>query len=130
MQTNSNLQNIHRKVDEIEAGLLRFQYNDNQVTLHVKAKGDGGNLIYCDFADKADHKKIVPGKVSLIQKSDKNYLYIAGEIEKKSPGNKQPLSIRIIRACWFILKSKGSVSWLQEKYIYDTSKGNELELAS
>ena len=130
MQTNSNLQNIHRKVDEIETGLLRFQYNDNQVTLHVKAKGDGENLIYCDFADKADHKKIVPGKVSLIQKSDKNYLYIAGEIEKQSPGNKKPLSIRIIRACWFILKSKGSVSWLQEKYIYDISKGNELELAS
>jgi hypothetical protein len=130
MQTNSNLQNIHQKVDEIESGLLRFQHDDSQVTLHVKAKGDGKNLIYCDLTDKADYKKIVPGKVSLIQKSDKNYLYIAGEIEKQSPGNKQPVSIRIIRACWFILKSKGSVSWLQEKYIYDRSEVNELELAS
>lgn len=130
MQTHSNLQHIHQKIDEIGVGLLRFQHNENPVTLHVKAKGDGGNLIYCDFADKADHKRTVPGKVSLIQKSDKNYLYIAGEIEKQSPGSKQPLSIRIIRACWFILKSKGSVSWLQEKYIYDISEVDELELAS
>jgi hypothetical protein len=129
MHTNSNLRNIHQKVDEIEAGLLRFQHNDNKVTLHVKAKGDGENLIYCDFADPSDKNKI-SGKVSLIQKSEKNYLYIAGEIEKQSPGNKQPISIRIIRACWFIMKSKGSVSWLQEKYIYDRSEINELELAS
>lgn len=130
MQTNSNLQNIHRKIDEIETGLLRFRHNDNQLSLHVRAKSDGENSIYCDFADQADLKKVVPGKVSLIQKSDKNYLYISGEIGKRAPGNKKTFSIRIIRACWFILKSKGSVSWLQEKYIYDISKDNELELAS
>jgi hypothetical protein len=130
MQTNSNLQNIHKKVDEIERGLLRFQHDDNQVTLHVKAKSDGENSIHCDFADNADLKKVVPGKVRLIQKSEKNYLYISGEIEKQAPGNKKTLSIRITRACWFILKSKGSVSWLQEKYIYDISEGAGLELAS
>lgn len=130
MQSNSNLLNIHKKIDEIETGLLRFQHNDSQVSLHVKAKSNGQNSIHCDFADKADLKKIVPGRVSLIQKSDKNYLYISGDIEKQAQGNKKICSIRIIRACWFILRSKGSVSWLQEKYIYDISGRTELELAS
>ena len=132
MHTNSNLLQIHKKVDEIQTGLLRFQHNDNQVSLHVRAKSNGENLIYCDFADRTDLKKIIPGKVSLIQKSDKNYLYISGEIdeiEKHGTGNKKTFSMRIVRACWFILKSKGSVSWLQEKYIYDIS-ATDLELAS
>ncbi len=130
MQIDSNLQYIHQKIDEIEAGLLRFQHNDNQLTLHVKAKTDGTNLIHCDFADHTDRKKIVPGRVSLIQKSDKNYLYIAGDLETGTKGNKKTCAIRVIRACWFILKSKGAVSWLQEKYIYDNSQVVELELAS
>lgn len=130
MPSNSNLLHIHKKIDEIETGLLRFQHNDNQVTLHVRAKSNGENLISCDFADKADLKKIVPGKVSLIQKSDKNYLYISGEIEKQNTGSKKTFSMRITRACWFILRSKGSVSWLQEKYIYDISGNTELGLAS
>ncbi len=130
MRTNSNLENIHRKIDEIETGLLRFRHNENQHSLHVRAKSDGENSIFFDFADKDDLKKVVPGKVSLIQKSDKNYLYISGEIEKRVPGNKKTFSIRITRACWFILKSKGAVSWLQEKYIYDISEGDGLELAS
>lgn len=129
MPANSNLLHIHKKIDEIETGLLRFQHNDNQLSLHVRAKTNGENSIHCDLADRADLKKIVPGKVSLIQKSDKNYLYISGEIEKQGPG-KKTFSIRIIRACWFILKSKGSVSWLQEKYIYDISGNTGLGLAS
>ncbi len=107
MHPNSNLQSIHKKIDEIKAGLLRFHQNDNQVTLHVKAQICGENSIHCDFADKADLKKIVPGRVNLIQKSNKNYLYISGELEKPNPGNKKTCSIRIIRACWFILRSKG-----------------------
>lgn len=130
MNTNSNLLQIHKKVDEIQTALLRFQRNDNQLSLHVKAKSNGKNSIHCDFSDKADLKKIVPGKVTLIQKSEKNYLYISGEIEKQVFGNKKTFSIRITRACWFILRSKGSVSWLQEKYIYDISENDALELAS
>lgn len=130
MATNSNLLHIHKKVDEIETGLLRFKRDNSQVSLHVRAKSNGENLIRCFFADKADLKKIVPGKVSLIQKSDNNYLYIAGEVDKQSAGNKTIFAIHIVRACWFILKSKGSVSWLQEKYIYDISQITELDLAS
>ena len=77
MATNSNLLHIHKKVDEIETGLLRFKRDNSQVSLHVRAKSNGENLIRCFFADKADLKKIVPGKVSLIQKSDNNYLVSA-----------------------------------------------------
>ena len=73
------------KVDEIQTGLLRFRHNDSQASLHVKVKSSGVNSIHCVIYNQADLKKMVQGKVSLIQKSDKNYLYISGEIEKQAP---------------------------------------------
>lgn len=130
MHTNTNMHQIHKKVDEIENGLLRFQHDNKQVSIHVKVKSNGVDSIQCECSDRTDVQKLVAGKVSLIQKSDKNYLYISGEIEKLPPGNKKIFSIHVTRACWFILKSKGSVSWLQEKCVYDISEVDALELAS
>ncbi|MEP7376323.1 MAG: hypothetical protein ABI675_23200 [Chitinophagaceae bacterium] len=131
MHTHSNLLHIHKKVDEIETGLLRFQHNDNQVSLHVRVKSNGNsNSIDCFIADNTDIEKLVNGPVTLIQKSDKNYLYVSGKIERPAGKNNKLFPIRILRACWFVLKSKDSVSWLQEKYIFDISQNTELDLAS
>jgi len=130
MHNNPNLLQIHRKVDEIKSGLLRFRQNDCQASLHVKVKISGINSLHCVMTNQADLNPMVPGIVSLIQKSDKDYLYISGEIENQLPQNKKTFSVRIVKACWFILKSKGAVSWLQEKYIYDSTQVTELGLAS
>ena len=131
MNISQNLGQIHRKIDEIKVGLLRFHDNDTLVSLHVRVKSNGScDSIDCFIGDNADIKKLVNGPITLIQKSDKNYLYLAGKIERPDDKNNKIFSIRILRACWFVLKSKDSVSWLQEKYIYDISQATELELAS
>jgi hypothetical protein len=131
MHISQNLGQIHKKIDEIKVGLLRFPDHDTQVSLHVRVKSNGSSdSIDCFIGDNADMKKLINGPVTLIQKSDNNYLYISGEIERLAHKNNKIFPIRILRACWFVLKWKGSVSWLQEKYIYDISQGSELELAS
>jgi len=130
MYANSTLVHIHNKVNEIKSALVRFQDNDIQVSLHVRVKSDGKNLIDCRAGEMVDLAKMHNKKVTVIQKSDKDYLYISGELVNGSGSNKKAFSLRIVRACWFILKSKGSVSWLQNKYIYDISAGTQLELAS
>ena len=130
MYANSTLVHIHNKVNEIKSALVRFQDNDSQVSLHVSVKSDGKNSIDCRAGEIVDLAKMQNKTVTLIQKSDKDYLYISGELVKKSRGDKTTFSLRILRACWFILKSKGAVSWLDNKYIYDISAGTQLELAS
>jgi len=121
---------IHNKVNEIKSALVRFQDNDSQVSLHVSVKSDGKNSIDCRAGEIVDLAKMQNKTVTLIQKSHKDYLYISGELVKKSRGDKNAFSLRIVRACWFILKSKGAVSWLHNKYIYDISAETQLELAS
>ena len=130
MYSDSTLVHIHTKMNEINSALVRFQDNDIQVSLHVKVKCEGKNSIDCRAGEIVDLDKMHNKKLTLIQKSDKDYLYISGELVKKSRGAKNEFSLRMLRACWFILKSKGSVSWLQNKYIYDISAGPQLELAS
>jgi len=130
MQTDASLGHIHKKINEIESALLRFVDNDIQPSLHVKIKCYGKNSIMCFPSEKVDVAKLRNNRVSLVQKSEKNYLYISGQIGTRSRGVEKALSIRVLRACWFILKSKGSVSWLQEKCIYDITEGSQLELAS
>jgi len=130
MYSEVTLTRIHKKMNEINSALVRFRDNDSQVSLHVTIKSDGKNSIDCRAGEIVDLTNMRNKKVSLIQKSDKDYLYISGELIKKSPGDKKAFSLRIHRACWFILKSKGSVSWLQNKYIYDISAGTQMELAS
>jgi hypothetical protein len=54
----------------------------------------------------------------LIQKDRENYMYIGGKITWEAQKNKLVLSIDIKKACWYVRKFKGSVSYLQEKCLY------------
>ena len=127
---NTKLAHIQKKIDSIQVGLLRFRDNDDQLTFHVNARSSENNSINCIINDNADLSMFVNRNVNLVQKSENDYLYISGQVEEKTDMNKKMLSFRILRACWFTKKSKGTLSWLQEKYIYDLLPDRELELAS
>ncbi len=111
-----NLQSIQKKIDDIGLGLLRFRENKSQVSIQIRAKCDKDNLIQCYADEKNDLLKLKNKKVSLIQKSNDDYLYIAGHTEA-FPGNSKTLSVRIFKACWFVRKRTGRVTWFQEKHI-------------
>jgi hypothetical protein len=115
-----NLKAIREKIDVIGFGLLRFRENDRQVSIQVKAKCTDVNAIHCLQARKEEMDSLTGRQVSFVQKDKDDYLYIAGRVEKASKKNpERGLIVRIIRACWFVKKSKGTISWLQEKHIFD-----------
>lgn len=124
------LVHIQKKIDDIQVGLLRFRDDHDQVTLQVKAQSNEDDLVNCIIAGNTDLSKLANRNVNLVQKYENDYLYISGQVEEKAGKNKKMLSFKIKRACWFIRKSKGTLSWLQEKYIYDVFTDDELELAS
>lgn len=127
---NKKLHYIGQKIEAIQFGLLRYHDKKDRITMHVTAKTNGDNTLICITTGNADIKKLVNKKVNLIQKSEDDYLYISGEVKEKPDADKKILFISIVKACWFVRKSKGSLSWLQEKYIYDISPLDDMELAS
>ena len=127
---NKKLRYISQKIDDIQFGLLRYHDKQDRVTMHVTAKTIEDNTLICITTDSEDLKKLANKKVNLIQKSEDDYLFISGEVKEKPDRNKKILFISIVKACWFVRKSRGTLSWLQEKHIYDISPQDDLELAS
>ena len=123
------LSHIRKKINDLQIGLLRFRDNGEQVTLQVSAKSKEDDTIHCIITGDTELSRLANSNVNLVQKWENDYLYISGRVKEKV-SNQKMLSFKIIRACWFTKKSKGTLSWLQEKYIYDILPDEELELAS
>ncbi len=68
--------------------------------------------------------------MNFIQKSDDDYLYVSGQVKEITDRDKKEVFISILKACWYVRKSRGSLSWLQEKHIYNIFPQGDLGLAS
>ena len=123
------IHNIQQKIDALQNALLRFKHNGKQVSLCVKVTVDENDSLNCLLvSDDMQLQSLVNKNVTLIQRDHDNYMYIGGRIAKKAKTNKLIISIDIQKASWFLRKSKGSVTWLQEKCVYMPSQ--QLNLAS
>jgi RNase P/RNase MRP subunit p29 len=109
---------IHEKICSIQLALLRYKHDGKQMTLHVKIAVDENDSISCLVPENLPSHKLLNKQVALIQKDRENYVYIGGRITREAQKNKLLLSIEIKKACWYVRKFKGSVSYLQEKYLY------------
>lgn len=127
---NKELQLIQQKIDAIQSGLLRFRDKDAQMTLQVRATTNNDNSLNCIVTDNSPRSKLLNRNVNLIQKSHDDYLYINGTVSEEVNKKSKILSIHILKASWFVRKSKGNVSWLQEKYMYENFPRKKMELAS
>jgi hypothetical protein len=114
----STLRRILRKVEAVQVGLLRIENQDGKRLLHARAgaHSDGLNCIISNDQPNS----LVMREVSLIQKDKEDYLYL-NCLVKEEVHNKSALimSMEVLKACWFTRKSKGSVTWLQQKYSYE-----------
>ncbi|HYC40399.1 MAG TPA: hypothetical protein VEB63_07900 [Chitinophagaceae bacterium] len=119
------LASIKHKVGSIQFGLLRFHEQNRQQTLQVKVAENDGPVLNCVVTDPTPRKTLLNKHVNLIQKYHDDYLYIAGRVTEEGELNKKVLAVQITKACWFVRKSKGSVSWLQQKHVYDPLQQNE-----
>jgi hypothetical protein len=116
---NNKLYHIQQKIDSIQFGLLRLRDDEAHNTWQVKTTTNEDNSLNCIITDDSPRRKLVNKNVNLIQKYHDDYLYITGTVDEEVNTKSKILSIRILKACWFVRKSKGGVSWLQEKYIYE-----------
>jgi general stress protein 26 len=127
---NKKLRYISQKIDAIQLGLLRYHDEKDRITMHVKARTDDDHSLICTISSNDDLKKLKNKNVNFIQKSDDDYLYVSGQVKEISDRDKKEVFISILKACWYVRKSRGSLSWLQEKHIYNIFPQVDLELAS
>lgn len=114
----TTIQNIQEKIGAIQLGLLRYSHHGKKVSVRVKIAVESDDILHCVVTDDTPIENLLNKNITLIQKDRDNYMYIGGRINSKSNKNKLVLSVDVKKACWFILKKKGSVSWLQEKCTY------------
>jgi hypothetical protein len=125
------IQAIRNKVNQIGLGLLRLKEDDTYESLQVNAQFDSDHILRCYVHRRADIRPFENKFVSLVQKKQDEYLYLAGQVEDVSPARGgKIISIRIFKASWFIRKSRGSLSWLQEKQVVTIVADEELQMVS
>ena len=119
---NKNLSLIKQRIGNIQCGLLRFEDKKKQVTLQVKVTVNEDSSFNCIVTDECT-QNLVNRNVHLIQKYHDDYLHIAGKVSKEIEKNNRILAVQIERICWFVRRSRGNVSWLQQKYLFETAVG-------
>lgn len=130
---NRNFYPIGQKINAIKKGLLKYSEGEETITQHVVMKSYNEKMLLCALVEtgKPAFRNMTNRRVNLIQKSNNDFIYLSGVVEEKADLNKRTLHIRLFKASWFIKKSKGNLSWLQEKHVFDDTLSMEnLELAS
>jgi hypothetical protein len=115
---NKPLHIIQEKIGSIQLALLRYKHEGKRVSVQVRVTVNDNDTLHCAIADDLPDHKLINKQVVLIQKDHDNYMYIGGRISREAKGKKLLLAIELKKACWYIRKFKGSVSWLQEKCLY------------
>jgi len=116
---DKDLNSIIKKIGSIQFGLLRFNDRKKQLTLQVKATtNEDDTSLNCLITEDVSHPKLINRNIHLIQKYHEDYLYTTGKVIMEGQSNNRILFVRIVKAHWFVRKSKGNVSWLQEKLMY------------
>ena len=118
---NKELSSITKKIVDIQFGLLRFKDKKKQLTLQVKTTANDDASLNCLITDDIYHSKLMNKNIHLIQKYHEDYLYTTGKVIMEGPADNKLLFVQILKARWFVRRSKGNISWLQEKYIYEPS---------
>lgn len=125
----SALYKILKKVEAVQLGLLRCENNDKRLLLHARA-GTDEELLNCIVNTDDWDISLLSQHVSLIQKDKQDYLYITCRVKDEIRKDTAAIvSMEILRACWFTRRSKGSVTWLQEKYMYEAMQ-QKMDIAS
>lgn len=129
---STTLNYIKRKVTSIRFAILRCRNEQTNKSWQIKVDPADSENLQCVLDTDVAWEDVLNQNVNIVQKDKDNYLYITGRVTPKESGDRRTFSVSILKACWFIRKSRGHVSWLQEKYVYENflSEDIEMEMAS
>ena len=125
-----DLRFIQEKISAIQFGILRTKDAEGNHAWQVKTDPNEETSFHCVITDDRPCEQLVNTKVNLVQKHNDDYLYITGRVSAEADKKTKVLSIDILRACWFVRQSKGSISWLKQKYLYENYTVDDMEMAS
>ena len=125
-----DLQYIREKISDIQFGILKLRDVEGNKAWQVKTRSDEASSLHIVVTDECPCDELVNRNVNLVQKHKDDYLYITGRVSAEANRKSKVLSIDILKACWFVRTTKGKVSWLKQKYLYENLPLIEMELAS
>jgi hypothetical protein len=126
---SNTLQKIVRKIEAVQRGLLRVESADQKLLMQARI-GKNEELLNCIVDIDGCQLSLLERHVSLIQKDKEDYLYISCKVTDEVRKDAAVIiSMEILKACWFTRRTRGSVSWLQEKYMYEVLQ-QDISLAS
>ena len=117
---NKKLYQIQQKINHVQLGILRFQEKDELLTIEVRTTANDDASLSCIITGDSSYYTMADKNVNLIQKNQDDYLYITGKVLGETQGKGKILSIHILKAGWFVRKREDGISWLKEKYVYET----------
>jgi hypothetical protein len=116
---SNTLQKIVRKIEAVQRGLLRVESEDQRLLMQARI-GKNEELLNCIVDIDGCQLSLLERHVSLIQKDKQDYLHISCKVTDEVRKDASVIiSMEILKACWFTRRTKGSVSWLEQKYMYE-----------
>jgi len=125
-----DLRFIQEKISAIQFGILKTRDNDGSKSWQVKAAPHEDSTFHCVITDDRPCDQLVNSRVNLVQRHNDDYLYITGRVSAEADKKTKILSVNILKAAWFVRQSKGKISWLKQKYLYENYTTDDMELAS
>lgn len=114
------LKQILQGAAAVQAAVVKFRGVEGKRSFQAKIVLDTDETIHCVLENELPPSKKIGKKVHLIQKHRDDYFFIAGHVSEEAKDVPHIFSVTITRAFWFVRKRKGSVTWLREKYTYNT----------
>lgn len=125
-----DLRVIQEKIASIQFGILKKKDANGNRSWQVKTATDEENSFHAVISEDVPEDQLVNSTVNLVQKHKDDYLYITGRVSAEADKKTKILSINILKAAWFVRQSKGKISWLKQKYLYENYTTEDMELAS
>lgn len=119
---NQTLHKILRKVQTVQRGTLHIHINDEKYLYQARAGADE-EFLNCIVEKTEISDSLISRNVSLIQRDKQDYLHITCKVKQVTSNQAADVvSLEVLKACWFIRRFRRNISWLQQKYTYESSQ--------
>ena len=118
---NRKLDIILQRVTSIQAALMRFKDEKGQHSVHVRVAFGNDNSLHCVITGDIPKIKMTKKTGHLIQKYHDDYFFISGSFEKLQ-SNSRVITLHITKACWFVRKKRGDLTWFSEKHTHEVGQ--------